>query len=187
MLFERSTFRAGRLFYIYRMKLLDILLAIPLLFFIYKGWKKGLVREVATLVGLLAGIWACVHLSQEVAEWLQLDSENAVLIAFIVTFIAVLVLTYLLGRCVEGLLKAAKLSLANRLAGALLGMVKALCILAVLLNYIVMFDRQEVVLKPEVKESSMLYKPVYDVGNRLTASLKQFIDDHKEEWKEVVK
>ena len=33
----------------------------------------------------------------------------------------------------------------------------------------------------------MLYKPVYDVGNRLTASLKQFIDDHKEEWKEVVK
>ncbi len=87
----------------------------------------------------------------------------------------------------EGLLKAAKLSLVNRLSGALLGMVKALCILAVLLNYITMFDRHEEVLKPEMKESSILYRPVYDVGNRLTASLKQFIDDHKEEWKEVVK
>ena len=169
------------------MQLIDILLALPLLFFIYKGWKKGLVREVATLVGLLAGIWACVHLSQQVAEWLNLDSENAILVAFIVTFIAVLVLTYMLGRCVEGLLKAAKLSLLNRLAGALLGTVKALCILAVLLNYVVMFDKQEVVIKPEVKESSLLYKPVYSVGNRLTASLKQFIDDHKEEWKEAVK
>ncbi|MBR5092831.1 MAG: CvpA family protein [Bacteroidales bacterium] len=169
------------------MQLIDILLAIPLLFFIYKGWKKGLVREVATLVGLLAGIWACVHLSQQVAVWLNLDSENAILIAFIVTFVAVLVLTYLLGRCVEGLLKAAKLSLLNRLAGALLGTVKALCILAVLLNYVVMFDKQEVVIKPEAKENSLLYKPVYNVGNQLTASLKQFIDDHKEEWKEAVK
>ena len=169
------------------MQLIDILLAIPLLFFIYKGWKKGLVREVATLVGLLAGIWACVHLSQQVAVWLNLDSENAILIAFIVTFVAVLVLTYLLGRCVEGLLKAAKLSLLNRLAGALLGAVKALCILAVLLNYVVMFDKQEVVIKPEAKENSLLYKPVYNVGNQLTASLKQFIDDHKEEWKETVK
>ncbi|MBR4773292.1 MAG: CvpA family protein [Bacteroidales bacterium] len=169
------------------MQLIDILLAIPLLFFIYKGWKKGLVREVATLVGLLAGIWACVHLSQQVAMWLNLDSENAILIAFIVTFVAVLVLTYLLGRCVEGLLKAAKLSLLNRLAGALLGAVKALCILAVLLNYVVMFDKQEVVIKPEAKENSLLYKPVYNVGNQLTASLKQFIDDHKEEWKEAVK
>ena len=169
------------------MKLLDILLAIPLLFFIYKGWKKGLVREVATLVGLLAGIWACVHLSQQVAEWLNLDSENAVLIAFIVTFLAVLVLTYMLGRCVEGLMKAVHLSLLNRLAGALLSMAKALCILAVLLNYIVLFDRQELILKPEVKESSKLYKPVYNVGNRLTISLKQFIDEHKEEWKEAVK
>ena len=169
------------------MQLIDILLAIPLLFFIYKGWKKGLVREVATLVGLLAGIWACVHLSQQVAVWLNLDSENAILIAFIVTFVAVLVLTYLLGRCVKGLLKAAKLSLLNRLAGALLGAVKALCILAVLLNYVVMFDKQEVVIKPEAKENSLLYKPVYNVGNQLTASLKQFIDDHKEEWKEAVK
>lgn len=169
------------------MQLIDILLAIPLLFFIYKGWKKGLVQEVATLVGLLAGIWACVHLSQQVAEWLNLDSENSILIAFIITFIAVLVLTYLLGRCMEGLLKAAKLSLLNRLAGALLGAVKALCILAVLLNYVVMFDKQETVLKPDMKKSSLLYRPVYNVGNRLTASLKQFINDHKEEWKEAVK
>lgn len=169
------------------MQLIDILLAIPLLFFIYNGWKKGLVREVATLVGLIAGIWACVHLSQQVAEWLNLDSENSILIAFIITFIAVLVLTYLLGRCVEGLLKAAKLSLLNRLAGALLGAVKALCILAVLLNYVVMFDKQETVLKPDMKKSSLLYRPVYNVGNRLTASLKQFINDHKEEWKEAVK
>ena len=168
------------------MTLLDILLALPLLFFIFMGWKKGLVREVATLAGVLAGVWASVHLSQAVAPLLGLEGENAVLIAFIVTFLAALVLTYLLGRCVEGLMKAVKLSLLNRLAGALLGAVKALCILAVLLNMLVMVDTKELILKADAKEKSTLYKPVYTTGNWLTTHLKEYIAEHKDEWKEAV-
>lgn len=169
------------------MTLLDIILAIPLLYLVFKGWKRGLVREISTLAGLLVGIWATVHLSGQVAVLIGLKSENAVLIAFIVTFVGVLVLTYLLGHSIEGLMKAAKLSIINRLAGALLGMAKALCILAVLLSYLTMIDSKEWVLKPETKEESILYKPVYTVGNQLTATLKQFIEEHKEDWKEVVK
>ena len=156
-------------------------------YFIYQGWKKGIVREVATLVGLLAGIWAAVHLSQEVAELLGLKSENAVLVAFFVCFVGALVLAWLIGRMVEGLLKAAHISTVNRVLGAALGMLKALCILAVVLNYAVMLDRKEMVLKPETKEESLLYKPVYNTGNKLTASLKQFIADHKEDWDKTIK
>jgi uncharacterized membrane protein required for colicin V production len=88
---------------------------------------------------------------------------------------------------VEGLLKAAHISTVNRVLGAALGMLKALCILAVVLNYAVMLDRKEVVLKPETKEESILYKPVYNTGNKLTASLKQFIADHREEWDKKIK
>lgn len=168
------------------MNILDILLAIPLLFLIFMGWKKGLVREIATLAGVLVGVWASTHLSQLVAPLLGLKGESAVLIAFIVTFLVALVLTYLLGRCVEGLMKAAKLSILNRLAGALLGAAEALCVLAVLLNFLVMIDSNEAILKKEVKEKSVLYKPVYTTGNQLTTQLKTYIDEHKEEWKEAV-
>lgn len=169
------------------MTVLDILLGLPLLFLIFMGWKKGLVREVATLAGVLVGIWASVHLSQQVAPLLGLDGESAVLIAFIVTFLVALVLTYLLGRCIEGLMKAAKLSVLNRLSGALLGAAEALCILAVLLNFLVMIDGNEMILKPATKEKSVLYKPVYTTGNRLTTHLKDYIVEHKESLKEVVK
>ncbi len=169
------------------MNLLDILLALPLCYLIFVGWKKGLIREVATLAGVLVGLWASIHLSQRVAPLLGLDGESAVLIAFIVTFLAALVLTYLLGRCIEGLMKAVKLSTLNRLAGALVGAAEALCILAVLLNFIVMIDGNEMILKPETKTKSILYKPVYTTGNRLTAQLKDFVHEHKDEWKEVVK
>lgn len=158
-----------------------------MVFLLYKGWKRGIVREVATLVGVLAGIWAAVHLSQEVAELIGLESENAVLIAFFICFVGAMVLAYLLGRMVEGLMKAAHLSLANRLLGATLGMLKALCVLAVLLNYVEMFDKEEALLKADLKEKSLLYKPVHNTGNKLTESLKQFIAEHKDQWEERVK
>lgn len=168
------------------MTILDILLAVPLLFLVFMGWKKGVVRELATLTGVLVGVWAAIHLSQRVAPLLGIDGESATLISFIVTFLVALALAYLLGRCVEGLIKMAKLSLLNRLTGALLGAVKALCILAVLLNFLVMVDGNEMILKPETKTKSVLYQPVYTTGNWLTSQLKTYIDEHKDEWKEVM-
>lgn len=158
-----------------------------MLWLVYCGWRRGLVREVTTLVGVLAGIWAAVHLSQSISKLLDLQGENSVIIAFFVAFVGALVLAYLLGRMIEGLLKAAKLSIANHLAGSALGLVKALCILAVLLNNVVMLDHDEKVITKSMKEESILYKPVWNTGNRLTASLKQFIEEHKDEWKEAAK
>lgn len=169
------------------MTLIDILLGLPLLYFIFMGWKKGLVREVATLAGVLVGVWASVHLSQHVVPLLGLEGESAVLVAFIVTFIAALVLTWLAGRLVESLMKAAKLSLLNHVSGALIGAAKALCILAVLLSTLVMIDKDEAVLKPETKAKSVLYKPVYEAGSLLTAELKTFIEEHRDELKEVTR
>ena len=122
------------------MTLLDIILAVPLCWLTFLGWKKGVVREAATLAGVVAGIWAAVHLSQLVATLLKLSGENAILIAFFITFVGVLILVYLLGRSLERMLKTAHLSLANKLAGSLLGMAKALCVLAVVLNGIVLID-----------------------------------------------
>lgn len=168
------------------LNMLDILLVVPMLILMFLGWKQGLVRTLATLAGLLVGIWAAVHLSQWVAELIGLESENAVLIAFAVCFVGALVLTYLLGHMVEGLMKAAKIGIVNRIAGALFGLLKALCILSVLLGWMVMLDGGEKLIKPEMKEKSILYKPVYTTGSRLTDSLKQFVADHKEEWRKEV-
>lgn len=165
------------------MTALDIILAVPLAVLVFLGWKRGLMREVATLAGVLAGIWAAVHLSQKVVELLSLEGESAILIAFFICFVGAIVLAYFLGRGVENLMKAAKIGTVNRLAGAVLGMAKALCIISVLLNYLILLDTKETILKPTMKEESVLYKPVYSTGNKLTASLKEYIAEHREEWK----
>ena len=168
------------------MTLLDILLLIPLAWLTIRGWRHGLVREVTTLIGVLVGIWAATHLSQQVIEWLGLEGESAVLIAFFVCFVGALVLAYLLGSMIEGLLKVTKISIANHIAGAASGLLIAVCILSVILGYIVMLDKNETLITPTVKEQSTLYKPVYYTGSKLTASLKQYVDDHKDEIKEAM-
>ena len=162
------------------MAILDIILIIPLGWLVFLGWKKGVIREAATLAGLVAGIWAAVHLSKLVASLLGLTGESAILIAFFITFVGALVLTYLLGRGIEKMVMSAHLSLANKLAGAVLGMAKALCVIAVVLNGIVLLDQKEELITPETREKSLLYKPVYNTGNLLISSLKDFIDEHKE-------
>lgn len=162
------------------MAILDIILIIPLGWLVFLGWKKGVIREAATLAGIVAGIWAAVHLSKLVASLLGLTGESAILIAFFITFVGALVLTYLLGRGIEKMVKSAHLSLANKLAGAVLGMAKALCVIAVVLNGIVLLDQKEELITPETREKSLLYKPVYNTGNLLISSLKDFIDEHKE-------
>lgn len=162
------------------MAILDIILIIPLGWLVFLGWKKGVIREAATLAGIVAGIWAAVHLSKLVASLLGLTGESAILIAFFITFVGALVLTYLLGRGIEKMVKSAHLSLANKLAGAALGMAKALCVIAVVLNGIVLLDQKEELITPETREKSLLYKPVYNTGNLLISSLKDFIAEHKE-------
>ena len=168
------------------MNWLDIVLILPMGFLMYKGWRRGVVREAAALAGLIAGLWASTHLLQWVMDLLGMEGESAVLIAFFICFAGSLLAAYLLGRGIEKLMKAAHFSIANRIGGAFMGMMLAVCIMAVLLNYIVMLDKREVVLKNDVKANSLLYRPVFITGNALTSTLKSYAIDHKDEWiKEV--
>lgn len=160
------------------MTLLDILLAVPLAIFIFLGWKRGVVREAATLAGVLIGIWAAVHFSRLISSLLGLTGESAILIAFFIIFVGTLVLAFLLGRIADRVIKSLKMNLPNKIAGAALGMVKALCILSVLLNGIILIDKNETLISQEIREESLLYSPVYSTGNELISSLKEFIAEH---------
>ena len=99
------------------MNFLDILIAIPLCFFIYKGWRRGLIFEITSLAGIIVGVWACVHFSTWVAETLNIQGDTGVLIAFFITFAAVVALAYFLGKAIEGIFKMVKLNFLNKLFG----------------------------------------------------------------------
>lgn len=163
------------------MNFLDILLAIPLCYFIWKGWKRGLIFEIATLAGILVGVWACIHFSTWVAEALNIKGEGAVLVAFFITFAIVVVAAYFLGKAIEGVFKMVKLGGINKLLGALFGMAKCLCVLSVLINFILLVDREQIIITPKVQEESVLFTPTHTVGTKLTASLQDYVAKKRRE------
>lgn len=146
------------------MNLLDLIIAIPLLWFGYKGFTKGFIIEAASLAALVAGIYAGFYFSWFIAkyirEWFNTDSQNVPLIAFSVTFLGVVILVFLLARTLDKVIKKAALSLPNRIAGALLSALKVLLILGTIILLMNRYDHEKNVIKSEIREGSLLYGPI---------------------------
>ena len=141
---------------------LDIIVLIPLCWCAFKGFKNGLIKELASIAALVLGVWATVKFSDLVASWLG-DSQLIKILAFVITFITVLVLVYFVGIIVEKAIKIVIPAFFNHLFGLLFGIGKVVIIFSVIFFFIQMIDFKEIILKPEVKEKSYLYKYIEPV------------------------
>ena len=114
----------------------DLAVLIPLLFGMYKGFTKGLILSIATLIGLILGVWSGVKFSYITAELLfdkfQIDIP---LLAFAVTFLGVLILMYFVGKILSKFIDILALGLFNKIGGALFSAFKTLLILTVVLMF----------------------------------------------------
>lgn len=146
------------------MNYLDIIIAIPLLYGIYKGITKGLVAELASLVALVGGIYGGVYLSDYTSDFLNsrfaISEKYLGLIAFIVTFIVIVLAIVLVGKLITMLVKAVALGLLNRLAGAVFGFIKFALILSFLLSPIDRLNRNFGFIPEEDIKSSILFEPI---------------------------
>jgi membrane protein required for colicin V production len=149
------------------MNWLDIILALPVLWFTFKGFRNGLIIELASLAALILGIFIALHFSFYAEDYLRENFEIAenylYIISFAITFLIVAVVIYLFGKIIHKLVSIIALGFLNRLAGAVFGFLKAVLVLSVILYFLDGFDTNSNILKPEVKEHSLLYKPVQSV------------------------
>lgn len=163
------------------MNALDLLLALPLLWGLYKGYKNGFILETATFVGLLAGTYAAVHFSGIAESYLGAligaDPEWASLIAFAITFLAVLLLVHLLARAIRGMIRFVALGLVDRLFGSLFGLLKMTLFLAVILILVrSMSPGSERGIPPEMVEDSLILRNM----DKVTEEVMEW--DLGEEW-----
>ncbi len=110
------------------MKTLDILLLIPLIFGAYLGYKKGLLLEIVSLVAFLLAIVGAFKLLDFGIELLKPYFEKwdtaLPIIAFILLFIAILLIVNLAGKIVKKVLDMTLLGGLDNFAGAVLGLIK---------------------------------------------------------------
>ncbi|HZK09039.1 MAG TPA: CvpA family protein [Bacteroidales bacterium] len=147
---------------------LDLVLALPIVLLAIMGFRKGLIKELASLAALILGIYLAVMFSDIVAGWLikyvEISHRWIFIIAFILTFVAVVLLVSLLGRALDKIASLALMGIINRVLGLLFGIFKGIFIMSVFILLFNMIDIKENILKSDVKNKSLLYRPVETVA-----------------------
>ena len=143
------------------MNILDIVLIIPLLYGAWRAFNKGFIMALFTILALLIGLYAAFHFSDKVSHFIsaQTDSMPKYLPAFsfLVLFLLVGACIYFGGKALEQVIKIAQLSLANKLLGAVLGLIKWAYFVGSFLVFINAVDLKEQFLNKELKTKSIIY------------------------------
>lgn len=170
------------------MNFLDIIFIIPIIWFAYQGFKRGLIIELASLVALILGIYAALYFSFYAENFLtknmSMDSDYVPTVAFIITFLIVVIIVYFIGKILEKVISMVALGFLNKMAGGFFGILKAAVLISIVLLIINNFS--EKFISKEKKENSFLYAPIAGIAPLIWQSLKDFDNEHLEKFKEDV-
>jgi len=158
------------------MNYLDVLIAIPLVWGAYKGFQRGLIFEIAMLIGLVLGLYLAFKLSglleTVVARMVDAEGTTLYMLTFFVVFIAVIMIMVLLAKFLEQILKIGKMDNLNKLAGAFFGIVKFALVVSVVLSVFRPIDRRFSVLPEKIRKESLLFDPVSKSSQYIFPALK---------------
>lgn len=140
--------------------IIDALYLICLLIFMVRGYSKGVVVALFSVLAIILGVLGALKLSGSVARLLFNDGEKggrwAPFFAYIIVFIIIVWLVRLGAKLLQKSFEAVALGWINKLTGAIL---YAFLISFVFSSLLWLFNRMEVI-QPETKSASYIYNLV---------------------------
>ena len=89
--------------------ILDICILTPLLWGMFKGFKRGLIIELCTLMALTLGVYSAATFGEMGSEYLQetfnTDPRVSGVLGFALLFLIIVVLVFVFGKALEGVVK----------------------------------------------------------------------------------
>lgn len=149
------------------MNWLDIVLVCLAGFGFVKGLSEGIIRQVVSLIALLAAIFCCA----EVADWLRkyivelnLFPEFWVtILSYVFGFMLIIGILKLVGDLMSKVIGVTPLSLLNHLLGGLFGLMFMMFFMSLLLNVVERIDRNSTWIARETKYESRFYSPIQQI------------------------
>lgn len=153
------------------MNTFDIIIAAFLIFGFVKGLMRGLFVEIASLVGLVVGIYGAIHFSYFIgdylAEYVEWESQYITVVSFALTFALIVIAITLFGKAMTKVADFAALGLINKILGGVFGLLKFGLILSVLLLIFSKLNSTIPFVSEEEEKSSILYEPVKQLAPML--------------------
>lgn len=159
------------------MNYVDIIIIIPLLWGLYKGFSKGLIIEAATLIAFGLAVWGGVNFHNLLSGWvhdsLGWTSTYLPLISFAIIFIGVLLIVFGVAKLLQRFVKAVSLGFVNKLAGAIFGTLKFGLILSMIIFFLEAVNKSVSFMPDEIKKNSLLYGHVQKIAPTVIPGLNE--------------
>lgn len=153
------------------MIVVDLIIAVLLGYALFKGMKNGLVVSVISLIALIAGIYLSLRFSFFTRDFLTLNTQwnpnTLTIAAFFITFVAVLILMFFLGKVITKLVESLALGFVNKIFGAVFEGIKMVLIISVFLNLFQKMNFNNLIVSKEKLEESVFYHPIEKVSKKV--------------------
>jgi membrane protein required for colicin V production len=137
--------------------IIDIIFAVLMLLAVWKGYQRGLIIALFSLLAFVVGLAAAMKLSTVVAGYIgktvNISEKWLPVISFVVVFLLVVLLVRLGANLLQKTVEVAMLGWVNRLGGILLYAALYITVFSVILFY----AQQIRLIKPETISASVTY------------------------------
>ena len=171
-----------------------IVIAITLILAI-KGFFSGIIKEIAGLVGIGAGLFLGSMYYQQAGEYInssifKISNESAInVVGFVAVFVITWLVIILIGMLFSKILQVAKLGLIDRIGGVIFSAGKFFVIVSVLVTMLSQIDALKSSLE-KYQKNSIMWPIMNSVGQTLVhlkpEDVKKQIDDIKAKVNEKV-
>ena len=165
--------------------LLDLIFAVIIVLAIFKGYQRGLIIGLFSLVAVIIGLAAAMKLSTVAAGYIgkavKISQEWLPIISFSIVFIIVVLLIRLGANAIEKTVEVVLLGWLNKLGGILLYTIIYTIVFSVLLFY----SEQIKLVKPETIQQSAIYSFVQPWGPKSINGVGAVIPAFKDMFSEL--
>lgn len=144
--------------------ILDIIVVVLIVLAVIKGFQRGLIVGLFSLVAIIIGLAAAIKLSAVVAGYIgkavRVSDQWLPVISFAVVFIIVVLLVRLGANAIQRLVESVMLGWANRIGGAIFYIAIYITVFSVVLFY----AEQLNIIQPATIERSVTYSFVQPWG-----------------------
>ncbi|CAM2768669.1 membrane protein required for colicin V production [Flavobacterium succinicans] len=170
-------------FYPKNMTFFDLLIGGLLAYALFKGIQNGLFAELASLVSLVIGIYIAVKFSAIMASLISSivhwNPYTIKTVAFVLTFIVVVVGIYMLSKFFTGLADFAYLGWINKVGGGVFRVLKAILIISIFLTLFEKINYHNFLAKKETLDKSLFFNPIQKTADFLFPSLEKLYEKAK--------
>lgn len=159
----------------------DLLIALLLLIAFVNGYRKGLIMQLVGLATLvLAAIFGgrlAEKILPEIHRLIEISPDAARVLSFVLALALIAIVLSLVGKLIQKFIDVVLLSFINRLSGAVIALGTMMLLLSIILNLVLLLDKEEVVIKREIREDSFFFERVEAVVPALVPYLNQALWD----------